>query len=101
MTLWSAVLISSSLVYSWKLFGYLVPEKFVSNPKIKELAALLTVALLAALVGIQTFVSAEGISIDARVPALALAGLLFYLRLPFVVVVVVAAAIAAILRFLF
>jgi len=58
MSLWSAILVSSALVYSWKLFGYLVPEKFVSNPKIKELAALLTVALLAALVGIQTFVSA-------------------------------------------
>jgi branched-subunit amino acid transport protein len=70
MSLWSAILVSSALVYSWKLFGYLVPEKFVSNPKIKELAALLTVALLAALVGIQTFVSGEGLSIDARVPAL-------------------------------
>lgn len=88
-------------MYSWKLFGYLVPEKFVSNPRIKELAALLTVALLAGLVGIQTFVSAEGISVDARLPALALAGLLFYLRVPFVVVVVVAAAIAALIRLYF
>jgi branched-subunit amino acid transport protein len=100
MSLWSAVLISSALVYSWKLFGYLVPERFVSNPKIKELAALLTVALLAALVGIQTFVSAEGLSIDARAPAIVAAGILFYLRVPFVVVVVVAAAIAALIRLL-
>jgi hypothetical protein len=98
MTLWSAILVSSALVYSWKLFGYLVPEKFVSNPKIKELAALLTVALLAALVGIQTFVSADGLSIDARVPALVAAGILFYLRVPFVVVVIVAAAIASLIR---
>ena len=98
MSLWSAILVSSALVYSWKLFGYLVPEKFVSNPKIKELAALLTVALLAALVGIQTFVSGEGLSIDARVPALVAAGILFYLRVPFVVVVIVAAAIASLIR---
>ena len=98
MSLWSAVLLSSALVYSWKLFGYLVPEKFVSNPKIKELAALLTVALLAALVGIQTFVSVAGVTVDARVPAILAAGLLFYLRVPFVVVVVVAAAIAALIR---
>lgn len=98
MTLWSAILLSSALVYSWKFFGYLVPERFVSNPKIKELAALLTVALLAALVGIQTFTSSEGISLDARVPALIVAGVLFYFRLPFVVVVIVAAAIAALLR---
>lgn len=98
MTMWSAILLSSALVYSWKLFGYLVPERFVSNPKIKELAALLTVALLAALVGIQTFTSSEGIAFDARVPALVVAGVLFYFRLPFVVVVIVAAAIAALLR---
>ena len=101
MSLWSAVLISSALVYSWKLFGYLVPEKLVSNPRIKELAALLTVALLAALVGIQTFVSSEGLSVDARVPAIVAAGVLFYLRVPFVVVVVVAAAIAALIRLWF
>lgn len=100
MTLWSAILISSALVYSWKLLGFLVPERFVSNPKIKELAALLTVALLAALVGIQTFVSAEGVSVDARVPALVVAGVLFYLRVPFVVVVIIAASVAALLRFL-
>jgi hypothetical protein len=86
------------LVYSWKLFGYLVPEKLVSNPKIKELAALLTVALLAALVGIQTFVSAEGLSLDARLPAIVASGILFFLRVPFVVVVIVAAAIAALIR---
>jgi branched-subunit amino acid transport protein len=98
MSLWAAILVSSALVYSWKLFGYLVPEKFVSNPKIKELAALLTVALLAALVGIQTFVSAEGLSVDARVPAIVAASILFYLRVPFVVVVIVAAAIAALIR---
>jgi hypothetical protein len=98
VSLWSAVLISSALVYSWKLFGYLVPERFVSNPRIKDLAALLTVALLAALVGIQTFVSSEGLSIDARVPAIVAAGVLFYLRVPFVVVVVVAAAVAALIR---
>ena len=98
MSLWSAVLISRALVYSWKLFGYLVPERFVSNPRIKDLAALLTVALLAALVGIQTFVSSDGLSIDARVPAIVAAGVLFYLRVPFLVVVVVAAAVAALIR---
>ena len=101
MTLWAAVLISSALVYSWKLFGYLVPERFVSSPKIKELASLLTVALRAALVGIQTFVSAEGVSLDARTPALIAAGVLFYLRVPFIVVVVAAASIAGLLRLIF
>lgn len=98
MTLWAAVLVSSALVYSWKLFGYLVPERLVSSPKVKDLATLLTVALLGALVGIQTFGSADGVSFDARVPALLVAGVLFYLRVPFVVVVAAAAAIAGLVR---
>jgi branched-subunit amino acid transport protein len=100
MTLWTAVLVSSALVYSWKLFGYLVPERFVSSPKVKDLATLLTVALLGALVGIQTFGSTDGISFDARIPALLAAGVLFYLRVPFVVVVAAAATIAALIRML-
>jgi branched-subunit amino acid transport protein len=100
MSLWAAVLVSSALVYSWKLFGYLIPERLVSSPKIKELASLLTVALLAALVGIQTFGSADGVSLDARLPALMVAGVLFYLRSPFIVVVVAAALVAGLIRFL-
>jgi hypothetical protein len=99
MTLWAGVLIASALVYSWKLVGHLVPERFVRNPKIRSLAALLTVAMLAGLVGIQTFVSSEGIVLDARAAALAVAALLFYFRVPFIVVVIAAAAVASLLRF--
>jgi hypothetical protein len=98
MTLWAGVLIASALVYSWKLVGHLVPERFVQNPKIRSLAALLTVAMLAGLVGIQTFVSTDGIVLDARAAALAVAALLFYFRVPFIVVVIAAAAVASLLR---
>jgi hypothetical protein len=101
MTLWAAVLIGSGLVYSWKIFGYLVPERFVSHPRVKELATLLTVSLMAALVGIQTFVSASGVVLDARIPAVLVAGLLFFLRVPYIVVVLVAALVAAGLRMFF
>ena len=99
MSLWVGVLLASALVYSWKIFGYLIPEKFVGDEKIKELATLLTVSLLAALVGIQSFVSATGISLDARLPAVIIAGVLFYLRVPFVLVVLAAAVVAGLLRF--
>jgi hypothetical protein len=98
MTLWVGVLLASALVYSWKLLGHLVPERFVKNPSIRSLAALLTVAMLAGLVGIQTFVSAEGIALDARAAALAVAAVLFFLRVPFIFVVIAAAAVASLLR---
>jgi hypothetical protein len=98
MTIWVGVLLASALVYSWKLLGHLVPERFVSNPNIRSLAALLTVAMLAGLVGIQTFVSTDGIALDARAAALAVAALLFYLRVPFIFVVIAAALVASLLR---
>ncbi|MFM7014570.1 MAG: AzlD domain-containing protein [Actinomycetota bacterium] len=101
MSLWLTVIAGSALVYSWKIFGYLVPERFVSNPKIQRLATLLTVALLAALVGIQTFGTSDGLALDARLPALFIAGILYWLRIPFVIVVAAAAVLAALLRLLF
>lgn len=101
MSLWLTVIAGSALVYSWKIFGYLVPERFVSNPKIQRLATLLTVALLAALVGIQTFGTSDGLALDARLPALFIAGILYWLRIPFVIVVAAAAVVAALLRLLF
>lgn len=100
MSLWAGVLIASGLVYSWKLLGHLVPERFVTSPAVRSLAALVTVSMLAGLVGIQTFASTDGIVFDARVPALAVAALLFYLRVPFIVVVITAALIASLLKLL-
>jgi hypothetical protein len=101
MNLWIAIIVGSGLVYSWKILGYLIPERWVANPRVRELSGLLTIALMAALVGVQTFGSSEGITFDARIPAILCAGLLFWLRVPYVVVVVAAAAIAAGIRFFF
>lgn len=101
MTLWVGVLIASALVYSWKLLGHLVPERFVQSPSIRSLAALLTVAMLAGFVGIQTFVSTDGIVFDARVVAMVVAAGLFYLKVPFIFVVIAAAATASLIRLWF
>lgn len=98
MSMWVGVLVASSLVYSWKLLGHLVPEKYVSNPNIRSLANLLTVGMLAALVGVQTFTSSDGVTLDARAIALLVAAGLFYLRVPFIFVVIAAAAVASLLR---
>ena len=64
------------------------------------MANLLTVALLAALVATQTIGHGVGVTVDARLPALAVAALLLALRAPFIVVVVAAALVAALLRLL-
>ena len=55
-------------------------------------------ALLAALIAVQTLGAGQALVVDTRVPALAVAGLLYWLRVPFLVVVIAAAVVAALLR---
>ena len=98
MTLWLVVIIASLACLALKLAGYLVPSSVLDKPTPSRIANLLTVALLAALVAVQTFGHASGLQFDARVPALGVAIALFALRVPFVIVVVAAAATAALIR---
>jgi branched-subunit amino acid transport protein len=101
MTLWLGILIASAAVYSWKLLGFLVPGSVLNNPKISRIANLLTVALLAALLGVQGLTGSGEIQFDARIPALGLAAVLLYFRAPFVVMVAASAALAALIRLFF
>lgn len=98
MTLWGGVILASLLVYSWKLIGAYVPQRWLDHPMVARIASLLTVALLAGLVGIQGFTAGGQIHLDARIPALVVAGVLTWRKVPFIVMVAVAAAVAACLR---
>ena len=95
----TSVIIASLAVYSWKLLGYLVPERFITD-KFRDFAERVTVALLAAMVMIQGFTIQGEVVIDARLPALLVAAVLLWLRAPYIVVVIAGAAVAGILRLL-
>lgn len=98
MTLWTAILVASIICVIWKTLGYLVPPKLLDAPRPARIADLLTVALLAALVAVQTLGAGQAIVIDARIPAVLVAAGLLALRAPFLVVVAAAALVAALLR---
>lgn len=98
MTLWTAVALASVLCLALKALGYLIPAKWFEAPAPSRIIDLLTVALLAALVAVQTLGVGQQIVVDARVPALLVASGLLLLRAPFLVVVVAAAVVAALLR---
>ena len=98
MTLWTAVLVASVVCVALKAAGYLVPARWLDAPRPARVADLLTVALLAALVAVQTLAVGASVVVDARVPAVGVAALLLWVRAPFLVVVVAAAATAAVLR---
>ena len=101
MIIFVGVIVASIAVFSWKIFGYLIPERYLVHGRIKNIASLLTIALLSALVGVQGFTTDSQITFDARVPALLLAALLLKLRAPFILTVAAAAGFAAIARLIF
>lgn len=96
--LWVTVLAACALGFATKCAGYLVPETLVEGPRRSRVVGLLPVALLAGLVVTQSVGGETEIVLDARVPAVALAVVLMWLRANFIVVVLGAAALAAALR---
>lgn len=96
--IWPAVIIGSIGCYLLKLAGYVIPERFLQGERLRRLTAMMPIALLAALVAVQTFSVGTALVIDARLAGLAAAIIALVLRAPFLVVVVVAAITAAVLR---
>lgn len=100
--IWGAVLGCAAGCYLLKLAGLSVPEQVLDRPVVRRVADLLPAVLLAALVAVQVFSSADDggphLGIDARLAGLAAALVALLLRLPFIVVVLAAAVTAALLR---
>jgi len=95
---WIAVLVGSLAVFSWKFLGYLIPARIANHREVVILAGKLTVALLAALTAVETFASKHAVILDSRLAAVLVAALMFWRKVPFIVVVAVAALVAGLLR---
>lgn len=98
MTLWITIIIASVLSFVVKYTGYLIPQRMLEKPRFTRVTNLLTVAMLAALVAVQTLGNGQAITFDARIPAVIIAAILFSFRVPFIVVVAVAGVVAVVLR---
>lgn len=98
MTGWPAVLAACAACFAVKLAGHLVPHERLERPRVARVAAFVTVALLSALLAVQTFVDAGRPVLDARLPAVAVAAVLLWRGASFATVVVVAAVLAAVVR---
>jgi protein-S-isoprenylcysteine O-methyltransferase Ste14 len=95
---WNVVILASVICMALKVAGYLIPPRAFEHPTVARIANLMTVALLAALIAVQTLGAGQSIQVDARLPAVLVAAGLYALRVPFVVVVIAAAAVAALIR---
>lgn len=101
MTLWTAVIAAGALAFLLKYLGYVVPTRWLEGERTSRVTSALPIALLAALVGVQTLTSSSGaVVLDSRAGGVAVAVVALALRAPFIVVVVLAALVAAGLRML-
>jgi hypothetical protein len=88
---WVATLGTSLVAFLLKYAGHSVPERWLSHPKIQRINALIPIALLSALVAVQTFSEKSALMIDQRLVGLAVAVVALLLKAPFPVVVLSAA----------
>ncbi len=93
------VLVLAAISYAFKSAGPLVlgGDRQLA-PWLDRLALLLPAPLLAALVASSTLVTDRQWAIDGRIVGLAVAALALWRRLPFVIVVILAAASTALVR---
>jgi branched-subunit amino acid transport protein len=94
---WVAVIGTSAIAFALKYSGHSVPENWLSHPRIQKVNALIPIALLSALVAVQTFTEKSKLMIDQRLLGLTVAIISLLLKAPFPMVVISAAASSALL----
>ena len=93
--LWLGVIGTSLIAFLLKYFGHYIPEKYVSNPRALRINTLIPIALLSALVGVQTVTEKGQWVIDQRLAGVAVALIAISLKAPYFVVVISAAITSA------
>lgn len=93
--LWVGLFATSLIAFLLKYLGHSVPEKWLSHPRVLKINALIPIALLSALVAVQTFTNGKQLVIDQRLAGVSVAVIALILRAPFAVVVISAAATSA------
>ncbi len=95
---WSLVLWLAAGAYGFKFLGLVVIGSRPLPAALERCLALVPAAMLSALIVQGTLSTGQHLVVDARLPGVAVAGVLAWRRAPFIVVVVAAAATTALLR---
>ncbi|MBV9920651.1 MAG: AzlD domain-containing protein [Pseudonocardia sp.] len=97
--LWVLTILTIVGCYLLKLAGYLVPARVMSAPMVRRIVEAVPVALLAALVVVEAIADGRHLNFDGpRLVGFAAGAIAVWRRAPFLVVVILAAVVAAVLR---
>jgi branched-subunit amino acid transport protein len=93
--LWWGVIGTSAIAFLLKFLGHSVPEKYLTNPRALRINTLIPIALLSALVAVQTFSDKSRLVLDQRAVGMSVAIIALVLKAPFPIVVLGSAAASA------
>lgn len=92
---WWGVIGTCAAAFAFKYLGHSIPVRYLEKPRILRVNALIPVALLSALVAVQSFTEKSKLMIDHRAAGLFIAIIALFLKAPFPIVVIAAAATSA------
>lgn len=96
---WTIVFVLAAGVWGQRFLGMYLGGPVLSRyPALGKLATLIPAAVVMAVIVQLTLATGTSLQIDARLAGVAVAGVLVWRRAPFVVVVVAAAVVTAVLR---
>lgn len=95
--LWTATLITSFICFVLKLLGYSLPESVLNRPVIQRINALIPIALLSALVTVQTIGNGNSVAIDHRIVGVGVAAIALKLGANFPIMMAAAALSSALI----
>ncbi|MBU3646036.1 MAG: AzlD domain-containing protein [Candidatus Nanopelagicaceae bacterium] len=93
--LWIATLITSAICFLLKFVGYSLPESLLNRPIIQRINSLIPIALLSALVAVQTFGADQNIVVDHRLAGVGAAAIALRFKASFPVMMLLAAIVSA------
>jgi branched-subunit amino acid transport protein len=95
---WTTLLIIAAGAYAFKALGLVVLGGREFPPAVLTCLDLLPAALLPALIVANTVVTGRALTLDARLPGVAIAVFLTWKKAPFPVILIAAAAVTAAIR---
>ena len=93
--LWIATLITSAICFLLKFVGYSLPESLLNRPIIQRINSFIPIALLSAVVAVQTFGADRNIVVDHRLAGVGAAAIALRFKASFPVMMLLAAIVSA------
>jgi branched-subunit amino acid transport protein len=94
--IWIATLITSLICFLLKLAGYSLPKSLLNQPKIQRINTFIPIALLSALVAVQSLGVDQSVVIDHRAAGVGAAAFALRLGANFPTMMVLAATVSAV-----